>query len=68
MLGGITMALGLDGAMLEAVRQSERTGRPLGDTAFVRKLEAVTGRKLACQKPGPKAQIIDKADASESLV
>lgn len=34
--------------------QHERTGRPLGDEAFVARLEAATGRELAPKKPGRK--------------
>jgi len=32
----------------------ERTGRPAGSTGFVAALEALTGRLLRRQKPGPK--------------
>jgi putative transposase len=46
----------LDGAAREAIRASERTGRPLGDKSFVRKLEKKLGRTLAKRKPGPKPQ------------
>ena len=45
---------GLGEAERDAIRQGERTGRPLGSSAFVAKLEARTGRTLARQKPGPK--------------
>jgi putative transposase len=45
---------GLDAAQHEAIRASERTGRPLGATAFVRKLEKKLDRSLAKRKPGPK--------------
>jgi putative transposase len=37
-----------------AIQGAERTGRPLGEPAFVRKLEKKLGRTLARQKPGPK--------------
>jgi putative transposase len=37
-----------------ALRQSETTGRPLGDDAWITSLEAKTGRTLAPQKRGPK--------------
>jgi putative transposase len=40
-----------EAAPLEA---SLRTGRPLGDEAFVEALEAATGRTLKRRKPGPK--------------
>lgn len=44
----------LDGAMLKAIRSGERTGRPLGDGRFVKRLETRLGRTLARMKPGPK--------------
>jgi len=37
-----------------AIEAHMRTGRPLGDAAFVARLESETGRTLARQKPGPK--------------
>jgi putative transposase len=39
----------------EAIRKSERTGRPLGDARFVARLERKLGRTLKPQKPGPKS-------------
>ena len=45
---------GLDNAAREAIRASERTGRPLGDKSFVRKLEKKLDRVLTRAKPGPK--------------
>jgi putative transposase len=48
------LAAGLDDATIEVIRGGERTGRPLGDEAFVKQLEASTGRHLARQRPGPK--------------
>ncbi|MBV9548654.1 MAG: transposase [Alphaproteobacteria bacterium] len=55
-VGGWKAFLGekLDGAAREAIRASERTGRPLGSAAFVRRLEKKLERPLARQKPGPK--------------
>lgn len=50
------LADGLADDMLETIRKGERTGRPLGDSAFVRRLEDSTGRCLARRKPGPKPQ------------
>lgn len=38
----------------EAMRASARTGRPLGDAAFVANLERALGRALGRRKPGPK--------------
>lgn len=51
------LAAGLDNQSLEAIRRGERTGRPLGDAAFIGKLERLTGRALARQKPGPKRKV-----------
>jgi len=48
------LAEGLGDAALEAIRRGERTGRPLGDAAFIARLEAETGRQLALAKPGRK--------------
>ena len=39
---------------------NSRTGRPLGDFAFVRELERVTGRKLAPCRPGRKPKSKEK--------
>ena len=36
------------------LRQHERTGRPLGNVQFIRRLEQLTGRMLEKLKPGPK--------------
>jgi len=36
------------------IEAHQRTGRPWGDTAFVRRLEAQSGRMLAPRKPCPK--------------
>ena len=38
----------------ETLNKHTRTGRPLGDESFIRKLEVVTGLCLMPQKPGPK--------------
>ena len=38
----------------EALRQHERTGRPLGSDAFMAKVERIAGRPPRKQKPGPK--------------
>ncbi len=48
------LAQGLDEAEAEALRRGERTGRPIGSTAFVEQLEHQTGRTLQRRKPGPK--------------
>jgi putative transposase len=41
---------------LSAFRRHERTGRPLGDSRFLERLERLTGRPLQRGKPGPKPQ------------
>jgi len=46
-----------DAGAWRAIRQSETTGRPLGDTAWLASLEAKTGRTLAPQKRGPNPKI-----------
>lgn len=43
-----------DGERVAALEASLRTGRPLGDAGFVERLEGLTGRILARQRPGPK--------------
>ena len=48
---------GLDKVSHEAIRTSERTGRPLGAASFVRKLEKKLDRVLAKEKPGPKPKV-----------
>lgn len=50
------LAEGLENDALDAIRQSERTGRPLGSAKFLKRLETKLGRTLAKQKPGPKPQ------------
>ena len=37
------------------IAKHSRTGRPLGDSKFVKNLETITGRRLSVLKPGPKA-------------
>ena len=48
------LARGLGAEEAEAIRQATRTGRPLGDAAFVARLERDLARPLAPQKRGPK--------------
>ncbi len=50
---------GLSDAEGDAVRAGERTGRPLGDPAFVDRLEADLDRVLKRRKPGRKPRQID---------
>lgn len=45
---------GADADGFTALRRAESIGRPLGDTDFLDRLEALTGRRLKRQKPGPK--------------
>lgn len=44
----------------DAIREHTRTGRPLGTSRFVDELEAVTGKRLHRQRPGPKPLPIRK--------
>jgi len=44
----------------DAIHRHTRTGRPLGSEGFVARLEAVTGRTLRRQKPGPKPKLGNK--------
>jgi putative transposase len=41
-----------DRAFVAAMRRGEATGRPLGERAFVRRLERLLGRSLLPGKPG----------------
>jgi putative transposase len=41
---------------IKALRAHERTGRPLGDEEFQRKIEKQLGRVLRRRKPGPKSE------------
>ena len=43
-----------DEATLERLRRHARTGRPLGDPAFIAQLEAWLDRRLHLLRPGPK--------------
>jgi putative transposase len=57
------LAEGLGADVHAAIRSGERTGRPLGDAAFVAALERDLGRTLARRKPGRKP----KADVSLAI-
>ena len=48
------LAAGLADEDLEAIRKHERTGRPLGSEAFLKRLERRLDRPLRRRKPGPK--------------
>jgi len=48
------LACGLDREKVESIRHHERTGRPLGDDAFVTMVENALGRVLRPRKAGRK--------------
>jgi hypothetical protein len=48
------LAEGLDAEQAEVLRRHERTGRPLGSAAFLKRLEARLGRSLRKKPPGRK--------------
>ena len=53
---------------LAAIRRCTHTGRPLGDTAFISKLEQTTGRRLRPQSKGRRKESArDPRQASLSL-
>lgn len=41
---------------INEIRKCTKTGRPVGDTEFVKKLENITGRNLRLKKPGPSGE------------
>jgi putative transposase len=43
-----------DEAAVRAIRRSRTTGRPVGDEAWTRRLEAALGRSLVARRPGPR--------------
>lgn len=47
---------GEDAQLSEALRRSETTGRPLGSSAFLDRVEAILGRNLQPAKRGPKSK------------
>ena len=47
------LPLDIDEAEAAVMRRHERTGRPLGDAAFIAGLESQPGRFLRKRKPGP---------------
>lgn len=54
---GEFLAGGIDSEETKLMRRHERTGRPLGDDAFMSRLESALGRVLRPQKPGRKLTI-----------
>jgi putative transposase len=51
------LAVGLEPEQTELLRRHERTGRPLCDGAFLKRLEAKIGRVLHKKQPGRKLKI-----------
>ena len=52
------LSVGIQESQMDLFRKHERTGRPIGDDAFIDRLERLLDRPLKPKKPGPKA--IDK--------
>ena len=50
------LAVDVEEPEIELFRKHERTGRPLGEDAFIEKLEHLLDRTLKPQKPGPKGK------------
>jgi len=48
------LAKTLEIGIAETIRKHERTGRPMGDGAFIEVLEGITGLRVKAGKPGPK--------------
>jgi putative transposase len=48
------LSFDVQGPAIELFRKHERTGRPLGEELFIKKMESLLDRKLRPQKPGPK--------------
>ncbi|MEO6214610.1 MAG: hypothetical protein ABIO86_01150 [Sphingomonas sp.] len=48
------LASGEEEEMVTRVRKAETIGRPIGETAFLDRLEHETGRTLKRGRPGPK--------------
>ncbi len=48
------LAKTLEIGIAETIRKHERTGRPMGDEAFIEVPEGITGLRLKAGKPGPK--------------
>ena len=48
------LTAGEDEAMLARLRKAEQIGRPVGDAAFLERLENASGRSLKRGRPGPK--------------
>jgi putative transposase len=50
------LAVDVQESDMELFRKHERTGRPIGDDAFIERLEQLLDRKLKPKKPGPKVK------------
>jgi len=48
----------VEGAHNDKIRGRTRTGRPLGDSPFLQRLEKSLGRSLTPRKSGPKPEIL----------
>lgn len=59
------IALGPDEAGFARLRRAETIGRPLGDEAFIGRLEALSGRVLRPGRRGPKPTLPDAAAQPE---
>ena len=57
---------GVDDDTLQRLRLTGRTGRPLGDDAFIERLERQTGRSLKPKRRGRKAKGTAKAQSSNA--
>ena len=57
-----------DAATAKTIMRHENTGRPLGDAAFVKKLESQLGRVLAPLKPGPKPKTKASSKTQRAVV
>ncbi len=49
------LSVGIQESEVDLFRKHERTGRPIGDDAFIDRLERLLDRPLKPKKPGPKA-------------
>jgi putative transposase len=50
---------------IRSIRRHLVTGRPMGDEAFIEKLERMTGRALKKQKTGPKCRCAESEEAGQ---
>lgn len=57
-VGGVFSGTAATEEQIKAIRTHERTGRPLDDEEFQRKLEKQLGRIPRRRKPGPKGVVM----------